>query len=281
MRYLAACLFFLVCCNFICPSAKAGVVDGGSIIDRRMSENLCALTFDDGPSLFTMNLLDQLNEHGIPATFFLVGSMAEKYPDIVRRIAREGHEVGNHTWNHHNLRRLTPERKLEEISRTHELLVGLGANPAYVRPPYGAYDKATVEIADSLGLAVVLWSMDTKDWRRLPASYAALRDGRGAVYPQGEMRGIFLFHDTHRKTVEDLPRIVRELREAGCRRFVTVSEYLDGLLDPEPGLMMSRRSPAETESIIPADKVESPVESSAPPWRDTASFAVPATAQPQ
>jgi peptidoglycan/xylan/chitin deacetylase (PgdA/CDA1 family) len=163
----------------------------------------------------------------------------------------EGHEVGNHTWTHPNLRRISRERKREEIVRTNELLTSLGARPACLRPPYGAFDDYTVEVADSLGLAVVLWSTDTKDWRRLPASYAALRNGRGSVYPQGKMRGIFLFHDTHKNTVEDLPRIVRELYEAGCSRFVTVSEYLDGPLDPEPGILMTRRPSTAPVAVSP------------------------------
>jgi peptidoglycan/xylan/chitin deacetylase (PgdA/CDA1 family) len=251
-----------VCCLLILAAlpAAAGVVDGSVIMDQRMNENLCALTFDDGPSCFTPHLLDLLNDYGIPATFFLVGGMAEKFPHIVRRIVAEGHEVGNHTWTHPNLRRISRERKLEEIVRTNELLISLGAQPTCLRPPYGAFDDHTVEIADSLGLAVVLWSVDTKDWRRLPASYAALRNGRGSVYPQGKMRGIFLFHDTHKNTVEDLPRIVRELYEAGCHRFVTVSEYLDGLLDPEPGMLMTRHPSAAPAAVI------------SPPQRSPAEF---------
>ncbi|MDR3357558.1 MAG: polysaccharide deacetylase family protein [Desulfovibrio sp.] len=231
--------------------AAAGVVDGIVIINQRMGENLCALTFDDGPSCFTPHLLDLLNDYGIPATFFLVGSMAKKSPHIVRRMVAEGHEVGNHTWSHPNLRRISRERKLKEILRTNDLLTSLGAQPTCLRPPYGAFDDYTVEVANSLGLSVVLWSVDTRDWRRLPASYAALRNGRGTVYPQGKMRGIFLFHDTHKNTVEDLPRIVKELYEAGCSRFVTASEYLDGLLDPEPGMLMTRRRPADADAAVP------------------------------
>jgi peptidoglycan/xylan/chitin deacetylase (PgdA/CDA1 family) len=239
--------------------AAASVVDGSVIMDQRMNENLCALTFDDGPSRFTAYLLDHLNDYGIPATFFLVGGMAEKFPHIVRRIVAEGHEVGNHTWTHPNLRRVSRERALEEIVRTNDLLTSLGARPTCLRPPYGAFDDYTVEIAGSLGLAVVLWSMDTKDWRRLPASYATVRNGRGGVYPQGKMRGIFLFHDTHKNTVEDLPRIVKELYEAGCSRFVTVSEYLDGLLDPEPGMLMTRRPPVDPDAVSPPSQ-RAPVE---------------------
>ncbi|MDR1777031.1 MAG: polysaccharide deacetylase family protein [Desulfovibrio sp.] len=246
----SCCLLFLLLAD---APTQSGVVDGGVIMDKRMNENLCALTFDDGPSSFTPRLLDMLDEYGIPATFFLVGQMAEKYPDTVRRIVAEGHEVGNHSWAHPNLRRISRERKLEEIVRTNEILTGLGARPRYLRPPYGAFDDYVVEVAGGLGLDVILWSTDSKDWRRLPASYAELRNGRGTVYPQGTMRGIFLFHDTHKRTVDDLPRIVKELREAGCEQFVTVGEYMDGLLDPEPGMLMSRRPVASFPPKTSAD----------------------------
>lgn len=223
-------------------ASEARVVDGGVIMDQRMRENLCALTFDDGPSLNTPRLLDMLSEYGIPATFFLLGKQAERYPSFVQRIVAEGHEVGNHTYSHPNLRLLSPANKTQEIARTDAILRSLGANPSFMRPPYGSYDNHTVTAAEQLGLAVMLWSLDSRDWKSLPANYATLRSTRGTVYGPGTLRGIFLFHDTHRRTVEDLPRIISDLRAGGCQRFVTVSDYLDGLIDPEPGVLMTRRT---------------------------------------
>ncbi len=233
------------------PNAPARVVDGDIIMDQRMSENLCAITFDDGPSRNTPQLLDMLNQYGIPATFFLLGKQAELYPGIVRRIAVEGHEIGNHSYSHPNLRLLSPERKAEEIRRTDAILRSLGGTPLFLRPPYGVFDQYTVEIADSLSLSVVLWSLDSRDWKSLPADYAKLRSTRGYVYPTGTLRGIFLFHDTHKSTVDDLPRIIANLRAGGCQRFVTVSEYLNDVLDPEPGLLMSRRPLKEEPGQMP------------------------------
>ena len=176
-------LAFLYCCLAVSAAnpVAARVVDAGVIIDQPMNENLCALTFDDGPSRFTPQLLDALSDYGIPATFFLVGRMAKKYPYLVRRIVVEGHEVGNHSWSHPNLRTVSRDRKLAEIARTDVLLRSLGAEPLFLRPPYGAFDNSTVEAAESLGLSIILWSVDTKDWRRLPANYAGLRDGRRPV----------------------------------------------------------------------------------------------------
>lgn len=232
-------------------SVLARVVDGNNIMDQRMSENLCAITFDDGPSRNTPQLLDMLDQYGIPATFFLLGKQAELHPGIVRRIVAEGHEIGNHSYSHPNLRLLSSERKDEEIRRTDAILRSLGATPLFLRPPYGAFDHNTVETAESLGLSVVLWSLDSRDWKGLPPDYAKLRSTRGYAYPTGSLRGIFLFHDTHKSTVDDLPRIIADLRAGGCQRFVTVSEYLEGVLDPEPGLLMTRRPVGEEPSQMP------------------------------
>lgn len=231
-------------------AAPAAVIDGNRIMDQRMSENLCALTFDDGPSRHTGHLLDMLRDYGIPATFFLLGDNAERTPAVVRRILAEGHEVGNHTWSHPNLRALAPEAQEEEIRATDAVLRALGASPSYLRPPYGNFDAHTLEIAHKLGVDVILWSMDSHDWKSLPADYAKLRSTRGTQYDSGDLRGIFLFHDTHKNTVDDLPRIIANLVAGGCRRFVTVSDYLAAALDPEPGLLMTRRPAASSASLL-------------------------------
>ena len=234
---LAACCFAV---GLAAQSAQARVVEGNVIMDQPMRENLCALTFDDGPSINTPHLLDMLEEYGIPATFFMLGSQAERHPDIVKRVIAEGHEVGNHSYSHPNLRVVSLARKEEELRRTDTILRNLGASPQFMRPPYGSYDASTEKVAASLGLSLMLWSMDSRDWQRLPDNYATLRNNRGTVYAPGTLRGIFLFHDSHKRTVDDLPRIIRDLRAGGCQRFVTVTDYLEGLMDPEPGLLMTR-----------------------------------------
>lgn len=222
-------------------ASAAVVYDGASISRQAMRENLCAITFDDGPSANTSHLLDLLAEHGVPATFFLLGKNVALRPQLVRRILAEGHEIGNHSWSHPKLRALSREQQREELARTDALLRELGASPRHMRPPYGAYNEDTLAVVEDLGLSVLLWSQDSHDWKRLPVSYALLPNTMGHVYEPGTLRGIFLFHDTRRRTVDDLPRIISELRAGGCRRFVTVSEYLD-LLDDTPPLLMTRRA---------------------------------------
>ena len=234
---LVACFLAL---GLAAQSAQARVVEGNVIMDQPMRENLCALTFDDGPSINTPHLLDMLEEYGIPATFFMLGSQAERHPDIVKRVIAEGHEVGNHSYSHPNLRVVSLARKEEELRRTDTILRNLGASPQFMRPPYGSYDASTEKVAASLGLSLMLWSMDSRDWQRLPDNYATLRNNRGTVYAPGTLRAIFLFHDSHKRTVDDLPRIIRDLRAGGCQRFESVTDNLEGLKDPEPGLLMTR-----------------------------------------
>lgn len=238
-RIIASLLFAL--CALVEVKAHATVIDGDRIMDQDMDENLCALTFDDGPSNFTPHLLDILKEYNIPATFFMLGSNASRLPDVVRRVAAEGHEIGNHTFSHPNLHRLNAEKQKAQIAGTEEIFRKIGVASLYMRPPYGNFNGITLDILKEQGLKLILWSMDSYDWKRLPEDYAKLRSTRGTVYEAGNLRGVFLFHDIHKSTVDDLPRIIADLRMGGCERFVTMSEYLGGILDDEPGMRMVRR----------------------------------------
>lgn len=260
---LLACLIFSLCLPVSPLAWESGDVHRGTdFSDQIMRENLCALTFDDGPSNYTADLLDMLNEYGIPATFFMLGKNVNLRPDLVRRMVAEGHEVGNHSWSHPQLRHLSEAQQLEELGRTSAALRNLGAEPRFVRPPYGAFNDTTINVARQLGMSIVLWSLDSNDWRRLPADYARLSDTRGKIYPAGKLRGVFLFHDSLKRTVQDLPRIVRDLRLGGCERFVTLSDYLSGMLEDEPPLLMTRRSLSPREDALPVQaEPEMPPES--------------------
>lgn len=231
---------------FASSLSHARVVGGNIIMDKPMDENLCALTFDDGPSQNTPALLDMLAQYHIPATFFLLGQQVMQHPDTLERMISEGHEVGNHSWSHPNLRKLSTDSQAWQIMETDRLLRSHGAVPLFFRPPYGSFDERTVNITDELGVSILLWSLDSKDWKQLPEDYAKLVSTRGTIYENGQLRGVFLFHDTHKSTVDDLPRIIANLRNGGCDRFVTVSEYLHELSDPEAGLLMTRHGPAKS-----------------------------------
>src|SRR5437764_9815211 len=99
-----------------------------------------ALTFDDGPhQKLTPRLLDLLAEHHIHVTFFVIGENAAEHPEILQRAVREGHEIGNHTWSHPNLAKMTDEAVRSQIKRTEEAITGaIGSRPVLLRPPYGS-----------------------------------------------------------------------------------------------------------------------------------------------
>lgn len=198
------------------PGARPPVPD---FSDRNKAGD-CALTFDDGPGPHTGLLLDVLKARGVRATFFVLGQHVRHYPDVVRRIAADGHEVENHSWDHPNMRKLDEAARRKEIEDTVAELRGLGITPRFFRPPYGAYDPALVELARRNGLEVVLWSRDSEDWR-----YHTVAAIEGNVIPRGQgAHGIFLFHDIHDSTVAAMGGVVDDLGRRGCR-FVTIAEY--------------------------------------------------------
>jgi len=199
-----------------------------TLLRQEMPANYCALTFDDGPGPYTAALLDLLAERGITATFFVVGQNAERRPALIRRMLADGHEVANHSYAHTDMRRLKPDAQLLDMKKTQELLQTLGAEVRYFRPPYGSYGPETVAKAETLGMTIMLWSLDSQDWKQDAPRLAKLRSVSPAVQQTFTgMRGVLLFHDTHKRTVEQMPDILDTLLIGGCERFVTVSEYLD------------------------------------------------------
>jgi peptidoglycan/xylan/chitin deacetylase (PgdA/CDA1 family) len=125
-----------------------------------------ALTFDDGPNpAWTPQLLDILGEHGVHATFFMVGRFAQAEPALVRRVADAGHLIGNHSWSHPNLARTASNRVREELTRTSDTLAQITGEPIrFFRPPFGARRPAVLRIARRLGLTPVTWNAMTSDW---------------------------------------------------------------------------------------------------------------------
>ena len=172
------------------------------------------LTFDDGPHpVHTAEVLDLLRRYGARATFFVVGTMVERFPDLLNRILLEGHTVANHTWNHENLTKLSGEAIDLTLERTQELL---GANAtACMRPPYGAIDELARQRAEESGLDVIMWSASANDWLDLTAGMIAARIVAGAV--DG---GIILMHDgggDRTRTVQGLDLALQQMSGQGLR----------------------------------------------------------------
>lgn len=136
-----------------------------------------ALTFDDGPNpAWTPRLLDVLAEHDVRATFFLLGGFAQAQPELVRRIAAEGHLIGNHSWSHPHLSRTSADKVREELLHTSTVLEQItGAPVEFFRPPFGARRPAVFRIARELGLKLTLWNAMTSDWSEPSADRIADR----------------------------------------------------------------------------------------------------------
>ena len=130
-----------------------------------------ALTFDDGPHPeYTPRLLDVLAERQLTATFFVIGELAKRQPDLIRRIAAEGHELGNHTWTHSEPARTSPRQFLDEVRRTDELLIELtGEASRTMRPPKGELNWHKLTGLWQRGLNVALWNVDPRDYRMTSA----------------------------------------------------------------------------------------------------------------
>lgn len=178
-----------------------------------------ALTFDDGPSKrYTPALLDGLKERGVHASFFLMGKNIEGNEEIVRRMEEEGHLVGNHTYNHVQLDKVTRQEAKEEVEKTsNEIFEITGVYPSYVRPPFGAWPK---DLEFCITMVPVFWNIDTLDWQTKNA------DSVVRIVEKNVQDGsIILMHDGYETSVEAALRIVDLLTKEGYE-FVTVDELV-------------------------------------------------------
>ncbi|MER7742713.1 polysaccharide deacetylase family protein [Streptomyces sp. NPDC096538] len=190
-------------------------------VDCRVAKCI-ALTFDAGPSKHSARLLDILKEEQVPATFFLLGKRhIDTYPELVRRMAAEGHELASHTWTHRILTDLEPDEIREELVRTNEEIERLtGRRPTLMRPPQGRTDDTVHEISRELGLSEVLWSVTAKDYQTSDSDLITRR-----VLDQSSRDGIILLHDLYDGTVPAVPGIIDALKARGYV-FVTVPQLL-------------------------------------------------------
>ena len=170
-----------------------------------------ALTFDDGPSPLTGQLLAALRHYDVPATFFNVGAKVEQFPWQVERTLRAGHQLGNHTMTHAELPtldRTQVEQEIDGVSAVHRRL-GLPPTAPLFRPPYGATSPQVRALAASRGLTEALWDKDSKDWQATTVDAIVQRSkGMG----DGD---ILLLHDGKPLTVSALPRVIGSYHEQG------------------------------------------------------------------
>ncbi|MFD3437271.1 polysaccharide deacetylase family protein [Streptomyces sp. NPDC058685] len=204
------------------PATGAGKGRGAPARTDCATAKCIALTFDAGPGKHTAQLLDILRKKNVHATFFLLGkNHVIPHPDLVRRLAQEGHEVANHTWSHRRLDQLGREEIREELSRTQDAIAKItGRKPTLMRPPQGRTNDDVTEVSKELGLAQILWSATAKDYSTTDSELIKTR-----ILDQAGRDGIILLHDIYDGTVPAVPGIIDELKKRGYT-FVTVPELL-------------------------------------------------------
>ena len=215
----------------VAPSAQA--YTGGKLV---------ALTFDDGPGPYTQRLLDGLKERGVKATFFMVGQNIARYPETVKRMYAEGHQLANHSYDHPNLVNLSDSSVHSQIDRTISLLdnaAGKGSN-YMVRAPYGSTNARVRSLISS---PLIYWSVDPQDWKDRNASTVKNR-----VVNNAHDGAIILLHDIHSTSVDGALAAIDILKSDGYE-FVTVSELFRRRgITPSSGVSYSKCSPTGTDS---------------------------------
>lgn len=197
--------------------------DAATITAVSTPSPVVAITFDDGPHpTHTPRLLDMLRDRNIRATFYLIGNRLVQHPEIARRIADEGHEIGNHSWSHPFMDRLSDAAVTREIDQTTNAIYQVtGRPPVTFRPPYGAFTRRQrIGLHEARSLPTILWSVDPQDWRRPGASVVANR-----ILANTRQGGIILSHDIHRGTIDAMPATLDGLTARGLR-FATVSQII-------------------------------------------------------
>lgn len=184
------------------------------------SKPAIALTFDDGPNTATTSrLLDILEKYDVKATFFMLGNRVSGGKECVKRMQELGMEIGSHTYDHSELTKLSADALASQINKTNQAVKDIiGEDPSVMRPPYGAYNNSVKAAA---GMPLVLWSVDTLDWKTRNAASVA-----DVVMSQTRDGSILLFHDIYDSSVDAIEKVVPKLQAKGYQ-LVTVSELAE------------------------------------------------------
>lgn len=191
------------------------------------SSNKVALTFDAGASSApTPSILQTLRSAGLHVTFFLTGKWCEKNPELAKQIAAKGHEIGNHTYSHPDLRKLSDEAIIEQLQKADDLitkLTGKSAKPLF-RPPFGGRDKRVLAVAGEQGYRSVYWSLDSFDAYKKGITSQQIKD---RILERIQGGDIVLMHCGSAATAAQLPDLISKLQQRGYE-IVKVSDLTDG-----------------------------------------------------
>lgn len=205
----------------------------GTFYRANIADKVAAVTFDDGPSpIWTPPILDALKKSGVKATFFMLGKHVEQYPEVARRVAEEGHDIGIHSYHHDNFIFFDKYELEEDIKKTQQVIKDVtGINSNLFRPPKAWLSKREKKKLKDLGFTVVLWSLNSKDWvnfdDKYMVRYLVKNIHPGAIILFHDSGGFFKIEEGNRiETVNTIPRLAAKLKEQGYR-FVTVNELLE------------------------------------------------------
>ncbi|KAK0617707.1 hypothetical protein B0T14DRAFT_569190 [Immersiella caudata] len=221
------------------PRPPLGDIPYGTNVASCTLPGKLALTFDDGPDIYTADLLDTLKKNNAKATFFIVGDNGRwqrkntgdptgPYPALLKRMHAEGHQIGSHSWSHANFTALSPQGRREELLKLESVFASvLGFIPTYFRPPYTSYDDATNKELKVMGYHNVNFDLDTEDYKgNFEKSRGFVTSSFAAGNSRKKSSFITLLHDIHEKSVSEfVPWVLDEAKKSGYE-FVTVGECL-------------------------------------------------------
>ena len=240
---------------------------------------MVALTFDDGPSRqFTPQYLKVLNEYGVHATFFLIGRNVQDNPGLAAMIARNGNELGNHTFDHHNLKQMDSATAEQDITSAQQLIEQDSHEQDYLfRPPGGNLSQPLVKAIDGMGLKVILWNIDPRDWEETSNENKIIDNVLTNLQPGS----IILLHEGKEHTLQALPTLIESIRQRGYR-LVTVSELLatySSTTQPEPQTPPQQPQPPQKHADLSPQQpqVEPEVHSQSQPQLPAAPSSPPLT----
>lgn len=190
--------------------------------DPANEQKVAMLTFDDGPTEFTIPILETLAKENIKAVFFITGYSARKHPELVERIHKEGHILGVHTMTHPVLSQLSQDEQRKELVPLIDLIEKVtGQKPRYMRPPHGAYNDDLLQLNKELNLELINWSNGSRDWEDVVDGRKDPNRVVQDVMDQLHRGSVILFHDTMLHTVDALPEVIKQIRAEGYE-FVTL-----------------------------------------------------------
>ena len=209
-----------------------------------------ALTFDDGPNpVYTSQILAILQTYNVKATFFDVGYLVKDYPNIVRQEFLQGNSIGNHSWSHPELTRLSATGIFSQLVSTSDAIQSvIGTRPTIFRPPYGSFNRIVLSQAIRLNLSTIIWNNEAHDWATPGVNVIARR-----ILNLAQDGGIILLHDGggfRAQTVAALPIIITTLRQRGFT-FVTIPQLLHDIATPgNPSSLASATSASGSTALM-------------------------------